>query len=467
MSRLIREPAQAGSVAPAAGGWFSIFRPAPPATLMISDPAEVAASYRLWRLRVLVFSTFGYAMFYFVRKNLPIAMPLMGKELGLDTEGLGLFLTLQGVVYGVSKFANGFLADRANARVFMSMALLMSALLNLAFGFTSVVVALGIIWMVNGWFQGMGFPPCARLIANWFPPKQLASRFSIWNSSHNLGSILIVLLCGFLVSGKYFAPNWRLCFIVPAMLALSAAVLLWRMLADTPPAVGLPEVEGTAEGEARESEQVFAAFVRKKVFSNKYIWLLASANFFVYAMRYAVFDWSATLLTEAKHIKLMHAAWMIAGFEAFGLLGALLGGWLTDRFLGGRAARACVVYMALAGVSVLLFWRIPAQSELLTTGLLCATGFFVYGPQCLLAIACANLATKRAAATAVGLTSIFGYASTVLSGWGLGKLIKLYGWDAGFSLLLASAVAGTLLFALVWPAKADGYTRSHNAAEAA
>jgi sugar phosphate permease len=126
------------------------------------------------------------------------------------------------------------------------------------------------------------------------------------------------------------------------------------------------------------------------------------------------------LLTEARHIRILHAAWMLAGFEIFGLIGALLGGWITDRFLGGRAVRACVVYMALAGVSILLFWKIQTQSELLITGLLCATGFFVYGPQCLLAIACANLATKRAAATAVGLTRIFGYASTVLSGWGFG-----------------------------------------------
>jgi OPA family glycerol-3-phosphate transporter-like MFS transporter/OPA family sugar phosphate sensor protein UhpC-like MFS transporter len=153
----------------------------------------------------------------------------------------------------------------------------------------------------------------------------------------------------------------------------------------------------------------------------------------------------------------MHAAWMIAGFEVFGLLGALIGGWLTDRFLGGRAGRACVVYMTLAGLSVLLFWKIETQSELLITGLLCTTGFFVYGPQCLLAIACANLATKRAAATAVGLTSIFGYASTVLSGWGLGALVQHYGWNAGFAGLIGCAIAGTLLFIAAWPAKAHGY----------
>jgi OPA family glycerol-3-phosphate transporter-like MFS transporter/OPA family sugar phosphate sensor protein UhpC-like MFS transporter len=153
----------------------------------------------------------------------------------------------------------------------------------------------------------------------------------------------------------------------------------------------------------------------------------------------------------------MHAAWMIIGFEVFGLLGALLGGWITDRFFGGRAARVCVVYMGLACVSIILFWKIQTDSELLITGMLSAIGFFVYGPQCLLAIACANLATKRAAATVVGLTSIFGYASTTLSGYGLGYTVHHYGWDAAFAGLAVCAAIGTLLFVCAWPAKAHGY----------
>ena len=110
-----------------------------------------------------------------------------------------------------------------------------------------------------------------------------------------------------------------------------------------------------------------------------------------------------------------------------------------------------------AGVSILLFWKIQTQSELVLTGLLCATGFFVYGPQCLLAVACVNLATKRAAATAVGLTSIFGYASTTLSGWGFGHLVQHYGWNTGFEVLIGCAAVGTLLFLIAWPAKAHGY----------
>ncbi|HTY86265.1 MAG TPA: MFS transporter, partial [Candidatus Acidoferrum sp.] len=275
-----------------ARNWLSLFQPAPPAAVVLTDPVQIAASYRRWQIRVLFLSIIGYATFYFVRKNLGVAMPLMSQSLGLDKVAFGTFLTLHGVIYGVSKFANGFLADRANARTFMAFALLVSAILNLFFGFSSTVVVLGLLWLLNGWFQGMGFPPCARLMANWFPPKQLATKFSIWNSSHNLGSILIVLLCGFLVGGGFFAPDWRLCFFVPAAIAGSVAVLLWFLLPDTPPSVGLPEVEGTrVAGSEFESPADFRAFLLRQVFGNKYIWLLATANFFVYTIRYAVFDW--------------------------------------------------------------------------------------------------------------------------------------------------------------------------------
>jgi OPA family glycerol-3-phosphate transporter-like MFS transporter/OPA family sugar phosphate sensor protein UhpC-like MFS transporter len=331
--------------------------------------------------------------------------------------------------------------------------LLASAALNLVFGSASTVVIFGAVWMLNGWFQGMGFPPCARLLGHWFSPKELATKMSIWNISHSIGALVIVVLCGQLVT-----INWRLCFFVPAGIAVVCACFLWLTLPDTPPSVGLPEVSGTkSSGSKADSGSEFHAFLIKKVFSNKYIWLVSLANFFVYTLRYSVFDWGATLLTETRHISIAHASWLVAAFEGAGLVGALAAGWITDRFLGGRAVRACVVYMIMAGISILLFWKVAGESKLLNFLLLCACGFFIYGPQCLVGIAALNLATKRAAATAVGLTGLFGYFSKILSGWGLGTLVQHYGWDAGFASLIGIAAIGTLTFAAAWSAKAHGY----------
>src|SRR5207248_139004 len=155
-------------------------------------------------------------------------MPVMEQKLGVTKASLGLFLTLHGVLYGTSKFIHGFVGDRVNARVFMAIGLLLSAAMNICFGLSSAVITLGVFWMLNGWFQGMGFPPCARLLTHWFSPKELATKMSIWNTSHCIGGVVILLLTG------YLAPRgWQLCFFVPAVIAFAIVVLLWFTLPDT------------------------------------------------------------------------------------------------------------------------------------------------------------------------------------------------------------------------------------------
>jgi len=119
----------------------------------------------------------------------------------------------------------------------------------------------------------------------------------------------------------------------------------------------------------------------------------------------------------------------------------------------------CLICMVCCGVSMLLLWWVGTRSLWMSIVTLMLSGFFIYGPQALVGIAVANLATKRAAATAVGLTGIFGYASTVLSGWGLGKMVESYGWDRAFAGLVGMCVLGVTMFALAWGARADGYER--------
>src|SRR5207245_10397693 len=145
---------------------------------------------------------------------------------------------------------------------------------------------------------------------HWLCPKCLATKMSIWNISHTIGGAVILILCGYLV-----VFGWRLCFFVPAAIALACAAFLRFRLPDTPPSVGLPEVEGTHhESQERESKENFRAFVIEHVFKNKYIWIVSIATFFVYIIRYAVLDWGPTMLTQATHITIAHAACMVAEF---------------------------------------------------------------------------------------------------------------------------------------------------------
>ena len=237
--------------------------------------------------------------------------------------------------------------------------LVLSAVVNVCFGFSSAVVALGMLLDDQRLVPGHGVS-AMRAGIHALGAAQGAGdqdvhleRLDQHRRGHGVGDLRL--------PAQVVSANWRLCFLVPAAIAFLCSVFLWFALPDTPQSVGLPEVEGTkSKAVAGESEDWMAVAV-KYVFSNPYIWLLAVANFFVYTIRYAMVDWGPTLLTQAKGLQLTNAGWMVAGYEISGMVGALIAGWLTDRFFGGRGFRSCVFYMAMAGVSVLLFWKVAGE----------------------------------------------------------------------------------------------------------
>ena len=153
-----------------------------------------------------------------------------------------------------------------------------------------------------------------------------------------------------------------------------------------------------------------------------------------------------------------HAGWTVAAFEIAGIAGMLAAGWATDRFFGGRAPRTCVICMLMTALCLVGLYTLNEHTPLaVAIAILMSAGFFIYGPQALIGIAAANQATKKAAATANGLTGLFGYASTVVSGVGLGFVAQHYGWNWAYVGIIGVAVVGMLVFLMMWGARADGY----------
>jgi OPA family glycerol-3-phosphate transporter-like MFS transporter/OPA family sugar phosphate sensor protein UhpC-like MFS transporter len=432
-------------------------------------------------MRTIIVSMVGYALFYFVRKNFSMAMPGMEADLGISKTELGVFLTLNGLIYGLSRFINGIFADRLNARFYMASGLALCAVSNFAFGFgediagwitgeqsgaqftNTLILFMGVTWLINGMLQGSGFPPCARLLTHWIPPRELATKMSVWNTSHSVGAGLVVVLCGYIMGnmgvGEGHAGAWRWCFWIPAAISFAGSIFLFVFLRDTPSTVGLPELSDTAKRSVPTAKSAETkAFLREKVFANPVIWMLGIANFFVYVVRFSVLDWGPTLLRQSKAVSMEGAGWLVACFEIAGIAGMLVAGWATDRFMQGRAHRTCVFCMLGAMLFVGAFWQLPSNAPTwMLFATLCATGFCIYGPQALIGIAAANQATKHAAATANGLTGMFGYASTALSGVGFGFVAQHYGWNFAYITIIAMALAGMGIFLLMWNVKAHGY----------
>lgn len=417
----------------------------------------------------------GYSMFYFVRKNFSFAMPALAAEYGITNTSFGVILTLVGFVYGLSKFVNGIIADRANARWHLVIGLGACVLLNFAFGWSDVlgrvlsgqsegplfvsamVAVMAVLLILNNVFQGCGFPPCNRLLANWVPPKELATKTAIWNTSHSVGAGVVSVLCGYLIAS---GGDWRLCFWVPGAIAAAGVIFILLTLRDTPSSVGLPELPGTkTELDEDDSKEAFRSFIRKRVFLNPIIWVLAVTDFFVYIVRFAVLDWGPTFLqNRAVPLSPQLAGWTIAIFEIAGCAGMLCAGWVSDRFFGGKTQRMCAVEMLLVAVCMVVLHFLPADaSPYLVLVLLALSGFFLYGPQALLGVIAVKQATKKAASSAVGLIGFMSYLSVVVTGAGLGWFSDTFGWGFLFLLMTAVSMVGAILVGTLWNIPEDGY----------
>lgn len=446
---------------------------------------NVVKKYRYWEWRTIAVLFVGYALFYFVRKNLGMAIPAMEAELGISKTQLGMFLTVHSVIYGFSRFVNGMLADRFSKRKIMSLGLMLTCAINLFICFSpkldgmldlldaegkatlGLVYLIGSLWVLNGYMQGMGVPPCLSLLAHWIRPSELATKQSIWNVSHSIGAGIVVALCGFMLDHFGYSA-WYLCFLVPALIALAGVPAIWFGIKDDPSEVGLPAVETLDKGVGDESEQLddlskISAHKRNKVinrmvFANPFIWIIAVSNFCVYVIRLTILDWGASFLTEIKGMDIAQAGSMLATTEIIGgTAGMLLAGWLSDRLFGSKAHRTCFFCIILATLSFLFFWK--SSSVFLSFIFLVLSSFFIYGPQALYGVCASQQATKHAAGTANGIVGIFGYASSVVSGVLFGSMADAGGWESVFPVAIAFGVAGALAIGLMWKAPSDGYEK--------
>lgn len=435
-------------------GITKLYRPAPFRDRI--DEEKILAEYKRYRFQVLATIFVGYAAYYLVRTNINVAKPYLIHDLGLSKGDVGLLASALTIAYGISKFVMGSISDRSNPKYFLATGLILSGVCNLVFGFLPGLFLMTTCWFLNGWFQGMGWPPCGRTMVHWFSDGERGTKMAIWNVAQNIGGMLAPLIAGYAIIIPLLGATWKAAFYVPAVLAIITGVLVAIFMRDTPQSVGLPPIEEhmndypASTVDDRERELTSSEILFKHVLNNKFLWIFSAANVLVYIVRYGVVNWAPTYLTEVKGYTITHSAWQSSLYELAGIFGMLFSGWASDRWFHGRRSPVMAIFMLLVVGAVFLYWFNPPGNQLVDSIALIAIGFLIYGPVMLIGIAAVDLVPKKAAGTAAGLTGLFGYMGATAAELGIGVVVQHYGWNMGFSVIIASAMLSIVLLALTW-----------------
>jgi len=426
---------------------IGLLRPAPHVAPL---PLErVHPEYKRLRRRVFAGIFVGYAGYYLVRNNLALALPdLLAEHPEYSKAGLGTALTALSIAYGLSKFLMGSVSDRSNPKYFLPLGLLLSSGLMAAFGLFDALyaslAAIIIVMSLNGWVQGMGWPPSGKTMVHWYSTRERGAVVSVWNVAHNVGGALVANLA---LAGVVLFQDWGAKFYFNALVAALVAVSVFFVLEDTPQSRGLPPVEKYRDdyppgySEAHEDTLPFREIFLKYVLPNKFLWAIAVANAFCYFVRYGVVNWIPTYLETAKGFSFHESSTAWALYEYAAIPGTILCGWLSDRWFRGRRAPMTMIFMALTLVAVVVYWMNLKGPIWIDYAALFAIGFLIYGPIMMIGLHSLDLVPKKAAGTAAGLTGLFGYVfGSAIAGTGVGWIADRWDWAGVFITMVACCV---------------------------
>lgn len=410
----------------------------------------------------------GYGGFYLLRTNFKAAQPFMQEQLGISTTQLGTIGFVFSLTYGFGGLLLGFFFDGKNTKKVISALLIGSGIIAIAIGLTLAWAKepygyLILLWSLNGLMQAPGGPCCNSTMNRW-TPRRLRGRFiGWWNSSHNLGAAAAgaLALWG---ANTFFNGSVVGMFVVPALVAIPIGIWGLYFGKDDPVELGWdkperifgePEAKADVVTTSASKGQILMTYVVK----NPAVWFLCIANVAAYCVRIGIDNWSVLYTRQELGFSDYTAVNTVIAFEAGGLLGSLVWGYVSDK-LGGRRSLTAAIGLGAVILPVMVYAQ--ATTPVIAYIALFFIGFLIFGPVTLIGIAVIGFAPKTATVVVNAVPRAFGYVfGDSIAKVFLGRIadptkngidifgIHLQGWASTFSVVIFSAVVGLVCLAIV------------------
>ncbi len=412
-------------------GLYSFYRISKPSAEKVA-PEKEADTYKLLRNRTFWGVTVAYSLYYVCRMSLSVVKQPLIDEGVLSAGQLGLIGSALLFVYAVGKFMNGFIADYCNIRRFMATGLFISALVNLIMGvlglvqgpagLPSVLIFIGfaILWGVNGWMQSMGSPPGVISLSRWFPRNKRGTFYSIFSATPYLGEFLSFIITGVVVG----ALGWQSGFIVASIAGLIGSLVILFFVSDTPESKGLPSVQALSGETMTKEDTMPTKELQKIVLKHPGIWVIAISSAFIYITKYAISGWGVLFLQKAHGFSLEDATQIIAFSAAFGVLGTVLAGWLSDKVFRSDRVKPAIVSGVLSFIALALF-LFAGGGYLMNIFYVSLFSLSVGVLYCIVAgLMAVDIVPRKATGAALGVVGISSYVAAGLQDITSGLLIQ-------------------------------------------
>jgi ACS family hexuronate transporter-like MFS transporter len=386
-------------------------------------------NFRWWIAGLIALAT---AINYLDRLALPVAITEIKNTIPISDSQFGTINSLFLFAYGTMYAVGGRIIDIMGSRTGYAIMIIWWSLANMAQGLVSSVMGLGIARFFLGAGEGGGFPGSAKVVSEWFPQKERAFAFGIFNTGSSLGGIVAPPLLALIIT----TMGWRWAFIISGLFGL-VWVVAWLRVYSHP-----TKSKFVSAGEkayiATEISMPVADEGRRlpwlSLFGYRSVWGLLAIKFLSDAAWFFFIFWLPKYLADVKGLSITSVgayAWIPYAFAG---AGSFIGGWFSS-YLLKRGVSLDVARKICLGISAAL---LPASLFITEASLGMAIVFFsmaMFGHQSWATIVqtlAADMFPSRIVGSVAGLMGSVGTYGAMVFSLVIGFVIQEFGYNPAF-----------------------------------
>jgi OPA family glycerol-3-phosphate transporter-like MFS transporter len=420
----------------------------------------------------------SYACFYSARYNLASSHGVLAKNLGWSYSVYGKILGIALLIYGISVFINGPVADKIGGKKSILLGAAGAFLSNLLFGasyyannhqipYTEIIYtgqvlieSLTVIWSVNYFFQAFGALSIVKINTAWFQLHERGTMSAKVGFLIHIGRLAVLAVIPYIL----LKLPWPWAFFIPAIALLISFFAILFFVKERPEDIGVVYFD-------KPYEHLSTKQILKKVFTSKVILMTALLAFCLGGIRNGLEHWVSRFFVSRYELK-AELLGKFAPYNMYSILmpaslivASLIAGPSSQKYFQSRRyplitmSMACILYL-LPIFSLLIVS--PLSNAYAVCIVIVLTMFFSQiAHSLLMGSLCADIAGRSATASTAGFFDGMSYAggaavSTVLSIMlDLGKDKSLNEWYLWPLSLILFAAVGSFVGAIFWNKRFD------------
>ena len=316
---------------------------------------------------------------YVDRATLAVANLLIRQDLGLSIADMGYLLSAFLWAYAFSQLPTGAMVDKLGPRLLLTCGLALWSLAQLLGGLVQSFGQFFGARVLLGVGEAPQFPTGARVVRDWFNPRDRGLATGIFNCASSLGTAIAVPLLTFLM----LSFGWRVMFMIMGVAGLAMAAI-WYFAYRNPTDVGLSPEENVYRTQGDPPGQRTQVTLRewKQLFRFRTTWGMILGYFGCIYLTWIYTAWLPGYLEIERHMSVKFTGFAAAVPFAWGVVGGLLGGYIVDfllrRGVSPVKSRRIPAAIALCGTAACTVAAAFVTSNALAIAFISASLFLVY-----------------------------------------------------------------------------------------